>query len=148
MTSMNRDSTLLKTDGRGRVRTPLAQREALLDEFERSGLSGMRFAALHGVKYPSFANWVQRRRRERGADGPGESNRQQRDLGDTVVQWLEAEVRTGEPRAAPLGLMLHLPGGLRVELTQPHHVRLAAQLVQALAVQPAAAGALSALVPC
>ena len=145
---MNRDSTLLKTDGRGRVRTPLAQREALLDEFERSGLSGMRFAALHGVKYPSFANWVQRRRRERGAGGPGESNRQQRDPGDTVVQWLEAEVRTGEPRAAPLGLMLHLPGGLRVELTQPHHVRLGAQLVQALAAHSTAAGACPALVPC
>lgn len=148
MTSMNLNSTLLKTDGRGRVWTPLAQREALLDEFERSGLSGMRFAALHGVKYPSFANWVQRRRRERGAGGPGESNGQHRDPGETVVQWLEAEVRTGDSRAAPLGLMLHLPGGLRVEVTQPHHVRLAAQLVQALAVQPAAAGALSALVPC
>ena len=66
---MNLDSTLLKTDGRGRVRTPEAQWEALLDEFERSGLSGMRFAALHGVKYPSFANWVQRHRRERGAGG-------------------------------------------------------------------------------
>ena len=143
---MNLNSTLLKTDGRGRVVTPLAQREALLDEFERSGLSGMRFAALHGVKYPSFANWVQRRRRERGAGGPGESNRQQR--GDTVVQWLEAEVRTGDSRAAPLGLMLHLPGGLRVELTQPHHVRLAAQLVQALAPHSTAAGALPALVPC
>ena len=40
MTSMNLDSTLLKTDGRGRVRTPLARREALLGEFERSGLKG------------------------------------------------------------------------------------------------------------
>ena len=36
--------------------TPMAQREALLDAYERSGLSGMKFAALHGVKYPSFAN--------------------------------------------------------------------------------------------
>jgi hypothetical protein len=61
---------------------------------------------------------------------------------------MEAEVRTGEPRAAPLGLMLHLPGGLRVEVTQPHHVRLAAQLVQALAPHSTAAGALPALVPC
>ena len=52
---------ILKTDGLGRVRTPLAQREALLDAFERSGLAGMKFAALHGVKYPSFANWVQQR---------------------------------------------------------------------------------------
>ena len=47
------------------VCTPLAQREALLDAFERSGLAGMKFAALHGVKYPSFANWVQQRKRRR-----------------------------------------------------------------------------------
>jgi len=56
MTSTIPESIILKTDGLGRVRTPLAQREALLDAFERSGLSGMKFAALHGVKYPSSAN--------------------------------------------------------------------------------------------
>lgn len=69
MTSMIPESSVLKTDGRGRVRTPPALREALLDEFEGSGLSGMRFAALHGVKYPSFANWVQGRRRRRATAG-------------------------------------------------------------------------------
>ena len=55
---------------------PLAQWEALLDAFERSGLSGMKFAALHGVKYPSFANWVQQRKRRRlmtHAGGEGHS---------------------------------------------------------------------------
>jgi hypothetical protein len=45
MTSMNAESVILKTDRQGRVRTPLAQREALLDAFECSGLSGMKFAA-------------------------------------------------------------------------------------------------------
>jgi hypothetical protein len=35
------EQVILKTDRVGRVRTPLAQREALLDAFERSGLSGM-----------------------------------------------------------------------------------------------------------
>lgn len=39
----------------GRVRTPPARKEALLDEFERSGLSGARFAALAGIKCPTFA---------------------------------------------------------------------------------------------
>ncbi len=65
MTSINAESVILKTDRQGRVRTPLAQREALLDAFECSGLSGIKFAALHGVKYPSFANWVQQRKRHR-----------------------------------------------------------------------------------
>jgi len=40
---------VLKTDGVGRVRTPVARRESLLDEFERSGLSGPKFATLAGA---------------------------------------------------------------------------------------------------
>ena len=42
------ETALLKTDGLGRVRTPVARREGLLEEFERSGLSGAKFAALAG----------------------------------------------------------------------------------------------------
>ena len=59
----------LQTDGLGRVCTSLAQREALLDALERSGLSGMKFAALHGLDYPIFANWVQQRKRGRQKQG-------------------------------------------------------------------------------
>lgn len=46
---MDGKQSLLKTDVRGRVRTPVERREALLDEFERSGLGGPKFAALVGV---------------------------------------------------------------------------------------------------
>lgn len=42
---------LLKTDVLGRVRSTPAQREALLHAFACSGLSGVAFAHLHGVKY-------------------------------------------------------------------------------------------------
>ncbi len=62
MTSMKGGSGPLKTDVPGRVRTPLARREEILDAFEKSGLSGVAFAALTGVKYPTLANWIQRRR--------------------------------------------------------------------------------------
>src|SRR6478672_13260644 len=58
---------ILKQDQRGRIRTPLARREALLDEYERSSLSGVKFAAAVGVKYATFANWVQKRRKHRQA---------------------------------------------------------------------------------
>jgi transposase len=51
---------ILKTDDLGRVRVPRERQEQLLDEFERSGLSGAKFAALCGVNYPSFAGWVLR----------------------------------------------------------------------------------------
>jgi hypothetical protein len=45
---------VLKIDAAGRVWTPRAQRDAALDEFERSGLSATKFAAHIGVKYPTF----------------------------------------------------------------------------------------------
>ncbi|NJL72237.1 MAG: hypothetical protein HC888_11970 [Candidatus Competibacteraceae bacterium] len=54
---------LLKADVRGRVRVPGAKREAILDVFEQSGLSGPAFAKQWGLKYPTFASWVQRRHR-------------------------------------------------------------------------------------
>jgi hypothetical protein len=51
------DETILKTDVLGRVKTPKERREQVLDEFERSGLSGKKFAALVGIKYPTLATW-------------------------------------------------------------------------------------------
>ena len=40
---------MLKTDTLGRVRTPVERREALLDEFEGSGMSGVKFAEYFGI---------------------------------------------------------------------------------------------------
>jgi hypothetical protein len=54
---------ILKSDVRGRVRLPKERQAALLDEFEKSGMSGQAFAAWAGVKYPTFANWRQKRRK-------------------------------------------------------------------------------------
>ena len=140
------ESVILKTDGRGRVRTPLAQREALLDAFERSGLSGMKFAALHGVKYPSFANWVQQRKRHRLMAGAGSGPGPGGGIGRTTippgssVQWWEGVVDHGAARtdgvgaAGPgSGLQLHLPGGVRMEITASDQVGWAAQLLESLA---------------
>jgi hypothetical protein len=57
---------LLKTDRLGRVRTPRDQRDAILDAFEASALSGIEFAQVHGIKYQTFATWRQKRRRQHG----------------------------------------------------------------------------------
>jgi hypothetical protein len=43
---MDTKTIVLKTSSRGRVRTPPERRMALLAEFERSGLSAAKFAAL------------------------------------------------------------------------------------------------------
>ena len=56
---------LLKTDVLGRVRVKKARRDVLLDEFERGGTSAQAFAKMVGIKYQTFASWVQKRRRAR-----------------------------------------------------------------------------------
>ncbi len=55
MTNTDDGSKILKTDALGRVRTPAARREQLLDEFERSGVSGAKFAEL-----TSRSAWLRR----------------------------------------------------------------------------------------
>ncbi len=123
------EAPLLKTDTLGRVHTPATRREQLLDEFERSGTSGLRFAELTGLKYQTFATWVQQRRRQRKALAPPKATRSPVD----AVRWLEAVV--GPPTGQGLGLplMVQLPGGARLELTIAQHLPLAVELLRALA---------------
>ena len=61
------DAAFIKTDVLGRTRTTKKQREAILDAFDKSGLSGPDFARVHGINYQTFATWRQKRRREQGA---------------------------------------------------------------------------------
>ena len=131
MTSAKEDSKLLKSDARGRVRTPRLRQESLLDEFEKSGVSGARFAALAGLKYPTFASGVLRRRRPRSTPVAGPPGRDPA----ATVRWLEAVVEQagGRTDAAGAGLTVHLPGGARLELAHVAHVPLAAALLQTLA---------------
>lgn len=68
---MNATMTEVVDDGRrpdrlGRVRTPRGRRDELLAEYDRSGLSQAAFARRAGVRYPTFAHWVQERRRDVG----------------------------------------------------------------------------------
>jgi hypothetical protein len=119
---------VLKVDAAGRVWTPRAQREAALDEFERSGLPATRFAAHIGVKYPTFAAWRQERRRERRA---GESPQAERSA-PAALRWVEARVE-GAAVGSPGTLVLHLPGGVRLEVADAAQAMLAAQLLRALA---------------
>ena len=115
---------LLKTDVLGRVKTPAARREQLLDEFERSGTSGQKFAELVGVKYQTFATWVQQRKRRRAATTKRKT--------PAKVRWLEAVVgQTAAHRTGP-SLPVHLPGGIRLEISSARQIPLAAALLRAL----------------
>lgn len=118
---------VLKTDAVGRVKMPAEQRERLLDEFEHSGLSGTKFAALAGIKYQTFASWAQRRRKQRPGKPAANGAADQ-------LRWLEAVLEQAQPGVisgnAPL--VLQLPGGVRVEMAEAKQAALAAALVWAL----------------
>jgi hypothetical protein len=106
----------------------------LLDEFAQSGLSGAKFAALVGVKYPTFAAWVLRRKRGQSVAKSTVKSR----TAPGPVRWLEAVVQ--EAQATTAGgrttLVLHLPGGGWAEISDSRQGELAAALVRALEPKP------------
>ena len=104
-------------DTKGRVRTSKEQRRVLLVEFARSGLSAAQFARRTGLKYSTFALWVQRYRRTKR---PGHK---------PPLRLLEAVVA---PAPTSPAVWLHLPGGARVELREASQLPLVAALVRAL----------------
>ena len=116
---MNKAAMVLKSDEAGRVQTPVARQVALVREFERSGLSGPRFAALAGVNYQTFATW---RRRHGVRDGAREQ-----------CKPLFLEVAAAQTATAAAALEVALPGGARLSLHDAQQVPLLAVLLKALA---------------
>ena len=126
MTHTTLTDEILKRDALGRVRTPRVRREALVEEFEKSGVSAKQFAALLGVNYQTFASWVQAWRKARGQHSAAGPVR----LWEAVVDAGGAEPR--EPAGAP-GLWIELPGGSRMLVASPVQLAMAAELVSRLA---------------
>jgi len=58
MTNMISGYIVLNADLLGRVKIIRDRREAILEEFDRSGMSGTEFARHFGIKYPTFASWM------------------------------------------------------------------------------------------
>jgi hypothetical protein len=126
---MNRKAEqILKVDTVGRVWTPREQREAALDEFERSGMPASKFAERIGVKYSTFATWAHQRRKARGC---GDAVQEQRG-GPAALKWVEAVPEDGKPSSAARVLVVHLPGGARMEIADGPQVAIAAGLLRAL----------------
>jgi transposase len=130
MTTTESSSQILKTDALARVRTPPERRQQLLDEFERSGLSGVKFAALVGLKYSTLAGWAAKRRRQ----GPAGPRATPPTKSPAQVRWVEAvlDQTQGRPgRNFPV-LTVQLHGGARLEIGHVDQVELAAALLRAL----------------
>ncbi len=109
-------SEILKVDARGRVQVTAERREALLDEFDRSGMSGAGFAKHYGIKYTTFAYWIQARRRK-PSKRAGES------------QFLMVAV---DETNRVNGLTVELSHGVTLKITTPEEARLAAVLIESL----------------
>ena len=94
-------------------------------------MSAAAFARLAGIKYATFANWVQKRRQKAGGEG------EQAVAGAGTVRLLEAVVedevlgKSGASRA--MGLLVELPGGCRVRVESPIQLALAAELIHMMA---------------
>ena len=108
MASMNESDLILKQDAGGRVFVPTGRQIELVQEFERSGLSAPKFAAMAGVKYQTFVTW----RRKHGTAAPVR-RRSASEMPEDAA-WMEAMVAT--PTGASR-LTLRLPGGATAEIT-------------------------------
>src|SRR5436190_1064437 len=106
-------------DTKGRVRATREQRRLILAEFERRGLSAARFAKLTGLKYSTFSAWLRRYHR------PKPPARKQ------PIRLLEAVVEPSHS-SATMPLVVHLPGGARLEICDGKQAVLGAALVRAL----------------
>lgn len=51
---------ILSRDARGRVLVSRERREELLAEYDRGGMSGVKFAQYIGIKYSTLAYWLQK----------------------------------------------------------------------------------------
>lgn len=117
---------ILKQDRMGRVRMPKEKREKILDEYEGSGMRGPEFAGYVGMKYQTLATWVQKRRREKkgGVLVAKEAG---------AMHWVEAELGEGEETGVrKSGLVVELPGGVRMEVGDERGAVLAAAVLRHL----------------
>jgi len=122
---------IIKADTRGRLRTTAERREFLLGEFERSAMTGRKFAEWAGIRYSTFGNgWRARKKSQRAVlPEPAAEN-------TTGTRWLEAVVE--KPRLQTRGklksgpLIVHGRGGVRLELSDERQIKLAAQLLREL----------------
>lgn len=101
-----------KRDRLGRRRVPVDRREALLSEYERSGLTQAAFARKAGINYQTFASWRRLQRlQRRSATGAARTR--------PVAAIKFAEVALPTARVTGAELSVHLPDGTVVRGTDP-----------------------------
>jgi transposase-like protein len=116
-------SSIIRTGVDGRLRLSAAARAELLEAYDRSGMTAMAFARLHGVKYPTFSAWLAKRRRagQPLANDPASA-------APPLAGF--AEVVGIDESAAPL--RVQLAGGMMLEIHSRAALPMAAELLAML----------------
>jgi transposase len=129
MTSTTEETPLiLKTDVLGRVYMPKERRETILDAYECSAMSGQAFAAHVGVKYPTLATWLQRRRKRDAPTAKGSTPPPPPPL---PIALFEAVVESGSTDCEG-ALEVETAQGVKFQIRSKADVALAADLLRAL----------------
>lgn len=129
MTFANFDKSaadLIRTDRRGRLLVRAQQREAIVDAFEASSLSGMAFCRKHQLSYSTFATWVQKRRKDRKAGRTEIRPEPKPKFAEVLVEANEASNRPPEP------LRVCLQGAVTVEISSSSQLPLLVELLRSL----------------
>jgi hypothetical protein len=120
---------IFKRDTRGRVRVPKARREMLLDEWERSGGSAAQFADYVGIRYSTFANWIQKRRKQARLQASLLKSGTV-DSSQSHGHWVEAIVeKNSEPKGLESSLRIYFTAGAYCQISNAREAGLAAELI-------------------
>lgn len=121
---METGSEILKVDEAGRVQMPPGKREAMLAEYDRSGMTGAQFARFVGVRYSTLMYWLQKRRKEVGHVEPRAAS------GPDHPRWLDARVE-GEVMK-PENLVVELGSGIRMLVSNRTQAGLAGEVLRTM----------------
>jgi hypothetical protein len=102
----------------------------LLEEYDRSGMSGVKFAQYVGIKYSTLASWLQKRRRHRDGEKLLLKGGTATEAGKSNKEWIEATLENGsQPRVPAGGLRIHFVGGAYCQISRTAEGTLAAELL-------------------
>ena len=121
--SESEDLAILKTDVLGRVKRTQTERDAIVDAFEASALSGAQFAERHGLNYQTFMTWRRQRRKRLELDAP-------HDVKNDDFTFLE--VSTERPVVDPDAIVINVGNQVKIEVSSHGQIELAASLIKEL----------------
>jgi len=121
---------ILSQDARGRVLVSRERRESLLAEYDRSGMSGVRFAQYLGIKYTTLAHWLRSRRRHRQREQLLVKVGANAKAGKSDGSWIEAVLENGTGPRLPVGMLrIYFTAGAYCQISNTAEIALAAELL-------------------